>query len=1681
MPNSDQRVIDILRNAPVTDADRDAMWQSYTSAASKDDFRRAFDAINAPREVKAQLWEAKFSAAAAAPKPVQSEPPKSIEPQPVQTQPLVNHAVLDAQPGAVLTGEPPSPISDKPQPAAPPQPPKPVQAAPQSTPVAPIPQSVRRAVDDPLGSIASRFSLPANGALDQLDSMADLDTTDLATQMSAMPAVSPAVSVQRESASPPTPHQAPQPEKSPAPSPRPINPALARLDAVDIAEVTPRRTAAAPAPVKTPIKRYPNVEKHFESLGDPASDVAFIVPHGDEQTAKEITREHVSKNGGYALLARVNTRNIGGVDPNRIYGVPSAISDLGSEVTENLWSDSRKHIVALHNTYGGQLDKELKRSDKVSLNDRNSKNFILTNNPAVFDMLAGQKRHNVVLQTARTEENNDGSLSRYSIGRGKTYVNVEAVRGDKQGQSAMLRDVMSALPAATLGAHAEPPKPPEEKGFLGRAWDVAKESASRAAETISTAVQNTEVAERAYGTPFQGPTEEERGEVQAANERTAQVAQRPVIPVSRIAPKEPKGAAQNFVAGALQRAEQFTTPVDIATGVLTAIAAPAAPAAAMVLGRLGAGGMALAATPKLKHGIDLALEGKADEASRVFGEAGVDIAPMLITEAVAARARSAAMPKTQAKPKKGNPAVAHRTNKAKPEEPPPVTAEPPKPPNPAHPPAPEPEFALPVVPKEKIRAALEEDFLRQQGGSSPGSVPQEPPKPPMETKSPDVFTEAQGQPGIPSPDRPADLSGPLRSTERHHPVTVRSAGNFDPSVPQEPPRPISDMMPKPTPPQKPLWEMNPDELGMELKRATQSDKDIAIDLFGAEGAKKYEAAYRKSNSSTDPKGADRASQIVAEMEDSLTPQQRNRLYGIGEPEAHDPELIKSYMQSVGGLDWDSPQALGSSLRWAVSRVAEHDDPLKMTDAERIAHATLRYAAEQAEQLGWDASEWSRAALESAASRFKDPEDAAFMLRRFLNPDQWQQAEPPTPPLQVAEPPVPPQVGSRTAVADGDRGVPEGQVQQTPSRAQEGGSPVPAPEPSGRVQTVPTESLSVDPVRFQFKSNVGKGGVSDKMKDPDVEWNPNLAGVLAVWKDPANGKDYVINGHHRYDKAVRAGVPDLDVKFIQARDAQQARAIGALINIGEGQGTALDAAKVIRDMNWDDAMLKKHGIHLKGGLAKEARSLSRLSPELFSRVASGEMDEDVGVAIGNLLSAPEDQKAAADLIAHSARSGERLTSAEAEDLIKIAQNAPKVEVQTENYNLFGNDTEVRNLAVKQAKLATAIRNQLSQEKKLFSTVGKESTAAKLGAAGNTIKAEENAKIAQEAKRALEVFNKLYTSSGPVSKALADGAIRIARGENESAVRKQVYESIRTAVAEVLQGGNRGDAGSVGATGAGRGVETGPRPDAVRPRGTGGRTGVEPPTSSEPPTLGGSAFQSEVAAFNDARDAAKLKAQMQAELGSKMYQGDPSAMMERDSPLFGGKSIDDSPAQASLISDEPPKPPVAPKRAKASRNGQGTIVVGKEQLPIGATSYYEDAKGRKFEGIVVREVPRDEHGTQAAYGYEVVPKPKTSEPPTPPAEPPKPKAAKPKSEPTPQEELSQVRAEIAKWQSKSYQQSDRVVYTKSTQDVGNVTKINEGRRRKKIAELEARAKELEAKIAEPPKPPAEGKARGTTNAN
>lgn len=331
-----------------------------------------------------------------------------------------------------------------------------------------------------------------------------------------------------------------------------------------------------------------------------------------------------------------------------------------------------------------------------------------------------------------------------------------------------------------------------------------------------------------------------------------------------------------------------------------------------------------------------------------------------------------------------------------------------------------------------------------------------------------------------------------------------------------------------------------------------------------------------------------------------------------------------------------------------------------------------------------------------------------------------------------------------------------------------------------IYRVPTQTIAADPARFQFKET-GPGGVTPELKNVGT-WNPQLAGVVSVWRDPVDGLTYVVNGHHRLELAQRLGVPEINVQFVDAPDAAEARASGAFINMAEGRGTATDVAKFLRDRHATPADLETRGVSLRGDITRDGLALSKLAPDVFDQVATGKAPQQWGVAIGNLLEDPALQREA---LAAARSSGKRLSQAEVGEIARQVRDAGTEAVQQET--LFGKQEDRHALYANRAQLAAALKRQLSTDRRLFGYVSREGRAEQLGRAGSTqIDVGAARTLAEQASQAEEIFDRLYTRSGPIAEAVHAGAKRIAQGERPSAVAADIYPAISDAVGAELAG-------------------------------------------------------------------------------------------------------------------------------------------------------------------------------------------------------------------------------------------------------------------------------------------------------
>lgn len=331
-----------------------------------------------------------------------------------------------------------------------------------------------------------------------------------------------------------------------------------------------------------------------------------------------------------------------------------------------------------------------------------------------------------------------------------------------------------------------------------------------------------------------------------------------------------------------------------------------------------------------------------------------------------------------------------------------------------------------------------------------------------------------------------------------------------------------------------------------------------------------------------------------------------------------------------------------------------------------------------------------------------------------------------------------------------------------------------------IHDFPVAELNLDPKRFQYKIIHGSTGSTGSLGGVQV-WNSVLAGIVMVWQDKKNRKVYVVNGHNRITLAKSLEVEFVTVRFLDCDSAKEARQIGAIANIAEGRGTALDAAKVFKDSNWNIHHLKNAGIPIKESVAVNGLALSKLNNFLFDKCVQGELPQDWGVAIGNKLT---DHQQQLDLWQLLQNEGKR-RKISAETITELAEIILVSESQDcEQSTLFGTETFSNSLALERAELQSYIKQRLSREGKLFSTVATSRNSQELARGNNQIDSATSKAIATRSKNALLIFDELKNLSGSLSTAINDAVRAIISGGNIAKIKESLYCQVLDITADPL---------------------------------------------------------------------------------------------------------------------------------------------------------------------------------------------------------------------------------------------------------------------------------------------------------
>jgi hypothetical protein len=389
---------------------------------------------------------------------------------------------------------------------------------------------------------------------------------------------------------------------------------------------------------------------------------------------------------------------------------------------------------------------------------------------------------------------------------------------------------------------------------------------------------------------------------------------------------------------------------------------------------------------------------------------------------------------------------------------------------------------------------------------------------------------------------------------------------------------------------------------------------------------------------------------------------------------------------------------------------------------------------------------------------------------------------------------------------------------------------PAPKYVGRespVRLISPKELNVDPARFQWR-NVPRASIPES-----APWDQTKAGPIDVWRDPQDGKLYVVEGHHRFNHAMRTNTPEIEVRQHEFDNAQSAKDFGALRNIELGNATPFDAAMYMRNNGLKVADLQNKGINLTGDVPQKASALANLSPAMWEKYRSGDLDEAKAGAIGANLDDPAQQAAMADL-----SKKQRLSAGELDQLARRIKEQGNT--SQSSMGLFGEQEDSQSNAIGTARIAMKVEKALQTDKAALKFISNASEARKaaLERGKNIIDTDASGQEAMIASALAEQFRRSQNRKGVVSDLLDEAGRRVTKGDKPDAVFKDIYPQVRKAVLDELGGttnelgpGPQGPGPGSGGRSSSGGGEQSPEGDAGKSSGS---IDLESPEPPEPPS-------------------------------------------------------------------------------------------------------------------------------------------------------------------------------------------------------------------------------------------------------
>ena len=285
-----------------------------------------------------------------------------------------------------------------------------------------------------------------------------------------------------------------------------------------------------------------------------------------------------------------------------------------------------------------------------------------------------------------------------------------------------------------------------------------------------------------------------------------------------------------------------------------------------------------------------------------------------------------------------------------------------------------------------------------------------------------------------------------------------------------------------------------------------------------------------------------------------------------------------------------------------------------------------------------------------------------------------------------------------------------------------------------------EELQTNAKVFQYKENSDEEGKTDRMNGVE-EWSANDSGIVIVWQ-AKDGQKYIADGHQRLGLAKRLNDDKIRLDGILYKETdgytpEDVRMIAAKKNIAEGSGTAIDTAKILREIGEYPASLSRKGTMYEYGIA-----LARLGNEAFEKVINGYVTPAQGAVIANIIRNDHiKQSLAIDVVSQAGID----TLPETELMARQVLSTPAETV--EQTSLFGTQEILQTSAVEKIKIIDSAIKILNKSKNLIAHLG--NNQKQIEKNGNVLNQKNNEELKKSAEQAIEIVKKIAFCKGIIS--------------------------------------------------------------------------------------------------------------------------------------------------------------------------------------------------------------------------------------------------------------------------------------------------------------------------------------------